>query len=241
MQSSKGSGAGLQGLQEASWSFPPDDALTTTAANKAPSITSPNEPAATTSLITENHADTMISSPQSLSHAESQNGNLVAIQSNPPATPTKTRKKTKKRKAVDSDSEYKTSTKKKKRNAPALATPKSKRKTADNYAEKDYKPSTKYVREQTLEDEIDDDPDICLDDCDEEDEQDMIHCDAEACRVGGKWFHTRCVGFEKDLPSNMEEFEWYCPTCRDELDVGLDTNGLIYRTTLGEDDEKVGC
>lgn len=229
------SSTGLQSVQEATWSFPAGGGLPPSTATDVPN-TMPTSPlAATTSPTTETDADTADAStlpplvttdPEEGIVDNDQNISIVA-----PRTP---RKKPRKRKLTDDDDgDFRPSSHKKKRAAPTPAKPK--RKTADYYDEIDYKPSKKVVPEKTLEEEIDFDPDICHDDCEEDagSHQDMIHCDAEACRVGGKWFHTICVGFEGYLPSNIDEFEWYCPTCRVELDVGVETNGLIYRADGG--------
>lgn len=225
MQSYYGPGGRLQDAQETSWEFPTEE----TSNIPPPSTSLPYGTAA--------QADAGIAFTSSATgnpqHEQTVSRSVVS-----PKTPLKKVSKNKKRKAADSDGDYKPSSgkKKTKRAAPTPAKPKSKRKSPDNHAEADYKPTIKITKEYTVEDEVAEDDDICIDDCEEKHEQDMIHCDGEACRVGGKWFHAQCVGFEVELPSNIGEFEWYCPTCRVELGVGEETDGLIYRADKGSED-----
>lgn len=219
----------LQGVQQATWSFPAPDALTA-------SIRLPNTSLSSNASTLIDDAGAVEPSAISPDNVDSQENQPIIQQIAPSATPVKTPKKARKRKAADPDGDFRSSTKKTKKSARGTPTPtksKPKRKTYDYYAETDYKPTTKITLETTINDEIDDDGDICNDDCEEKDEQDMIHCDGEACREGGKWFHTQCVGFGKMLPSNIEEFEWYCEICRGELGVGEETDGLIYRADGG--------
>lgn len=238
MGSPNDSNVALQGMQQATWSFPNPDALL--AMTKVPNTSLSSN----TSAVID---DAGAAQPSAMSpdNVDSQGNQPIIQQTAPPATPVKTPKKARKRKAADPDGDFRSSTKKAKKSAHGTPTPtksKPKRKTYDYYAETDYRPTTKITLESTIDDEIDDDGDICNDDCEEKDEQDMIHCDGEACREGGKWFHTQCVGLGKILPSNIEEFEWYCEICRGELGVGEETDGLIYRADGGvgiEGGEKV--
>lgn len=232
-----GTGAGLQKLQAASWYFPPQDVLTSTTETADAGTSLLGDPATTIAPSIELDGDAILLPSLSPDNTDLQHGQTIALPTTLATTPLKTPKKSKKRKNNDPDGDFKSSiTEKKKRTSPtATAKPKPKRKTNDYYEETDYKPTTKRVAEYTVDDEIADDADICFEECAEKDEQDMIHCDGEACRLGGKWFHTRCVGFGKVLPSNMDEFDWYCPNCREEFGVGKATNGLVPAANIGKE------
>lgn len=236
MQSSITSGAPLQAAQAATWSFPVQDTTPPSAPFNAPDTSLSDDPtAATAQANVDADAGANESSTLSPASVDSDIAHPITPRATPPAVPSKSGKKSRKRKAADPDGDYKTSANKKRtrRAAPTPAKSKSKRRNYDDDAASDYKPTTKIVLQYTVDDDIDNDADICHDDCVDKDEQDMIHCDGEACRLGGKWFHTGCVGFGTILPSNIGEFEWYCPTCREELDVGEDSNGLVARAGGG--------
>ncbi|CZT14963.1 uncharacterized protein RCC_00887 [Ramularia collo-cygni] len=221
----------LLSVRDGSWSFP------VTAAPPLPSASVDLATSLPGDVATATVPDIQTASDFEDEHSSTTIEQPILSKPIPPSTPVKSTKKSRKRKVTDPDGEYKSSGNKKKRAAPTPTKSKPKRKTYDYLAETDYKPTSKVVVEYTIDDEIDDDPDICHDDCEEKDEQDMIHCDGEACRLGGKWFHTGCVGFDGPLPSNIEDFEWYCLTCREELGVGEDTDGLIYRADSGIGDD----
>ncbi|PPJ51970.1 hypothetical protein CBER1_10086 [Cercospora berteroae] len=67
---------------------------------------------------------------------------------------------------------------------------------------------------------------LCKDNCADPATEEMIHCNGEVCYRGGGWFHLHCVYF-KSAPPMPDSRKWFCFICRDALDSGKSSNGLV--------------